>query len=70
MKRFRLAFIGAGNRANLVHYPSFADLDNVEIVGVCDIDAQRLKNTVTNIMFRRTDAGRAACLSIARCWMK
>lgn len=45
MKRFRLAFIGAGNRANLVHYPSFADLDNVEIVGVCDIDAQRLKNT-------------------------
>ena len=45
MKRFRMAFIGAGNRANLVHYPSFAELDNVEIVGICDIDAQRLHDT-------------------------
>lgn len=45
MEKFKIAFIGAGNRANAVHYPSFADLDDVEIVGVCDIDPERLKQT-------------------------
>jgi predicted dehydrogenase len=40
--------IGAGGRANQVIYPSFRDLaraGKVEIAGICDIDAERLKNT-------------------------
>ena len=45
MQRFRLAMIGAGNRANAVHYPSFADLPDVEFAGICDIDPERLNRT-------------------------
>lgn len=45
MEKFKLAFIGAGGRANAVHYPSFADLEDVEIVGICDIDPVCLKET-------------------------
>ena len=45
MEKFRMVFIGAGGRANAVHYPSFADLDDVEISGICDIDPGRLKAT-------------------------
>ncbi|MDL2318423.1 Gfo/Idh/MocA family oxidoreductase [Eubacteriales bacterium OttesenSCG-928-A19] len=42
---FKVAFIGAGSRANAVHYPSFAELEDVRIVGICDIDPERLAET-------------------------
>lgn len=45
MKPFRMAFIGAGSRANQVHYPSFSELEDVVIAGVCDINQGRLKAT-------------------------
>ena len=41
----RVAVIGAGRMANLVHYPSLASLDDVEIVAVCDLDAARRDET-------------------------
>lgn len=41
----RIAMIGAGGMANAVHYPSLADFADVEIVGICDIDQQRLHQT-------------------------
>lgn len=44
-KKFIVAMIGAGSRANDVIYPSFNSLDDVEIVGICDIDPIRLKET-------------------------
>lgn len=47
-KRLKVVMIGAGNRANSVIYPSFADLREeglVDIVGICDIDASRLHST-------------------------
>lgn len=44
-KKFRLAMVGAGARANQVIYPAFSSLEDVEIVGICDIDPVRLKNT-------------------------
>ena len=28
-ERFRMAFVGAGSRANQVHYPAFADLKHL-----------------------------------------
>ncbi|MDR2136140.1 MAG: Gfo/Idh/MocA family oxidoreductase [Treponema sp.] len=48
MNKLKVAMIGAGGRANQVIYPSFNDLakaGKVEIVGICDIDLERLKNT-------------------------
>ncbi|MDR0668676.1 MAG: Gfo/Idh/MocA family oxidoreductase [Treponema sp.] len=48
MNKLRVVMIGAGSRANQVIYPSFHDLagaGNVEIAGICDIDADRLKST-------------------------
>ena len=45
MEKFKMAFIGAGDRANGVHYPAFASLEDVEIVGICDIDKERLQKT-------------------------
>ena len=41
----RVAVVGAGQMANLVHYPSLASLEDVEIVGVCDLDPARRDET-------------------------
>lgn len=48
MRKLKIVMIGAGGRANQVIYPSFADLRDeglVEIVGICDIDLERLNKT-------------------------
>lgn len=45
MHSFRIAMIGAGSRANAVHYPSFAGLDDAVFAGICDINPQRLHTT-------------------------
>jgi predicted dehydrogenase len=45
MKKLKIVMIGAGGRANQVIYPAFADLSEVEIAGICDIDLKRLNNT-------------------------
>lgn len=37
--------IGAGAMANSVHYPSLASFEDVEIAGICDLDAERLNRT-------------------------
>ncbi len=44
-KKLRLAMIGAGSRANAVIYPAFNSLPDVEFVGICDIDLERLNKT-------------------------
>lgn len=41
----RVAVIGAGSMANRVHYPSLAAEPGVEIVGICDLDPQRMNTT-------------------------
>jgi predicted dehydrogenase len=45
MDRIRLALIGAGGMANGVHYPSLKEFKDIEIVGLCDIDVEKLKST-------------------------
>lgn len=45
MKMARIAFVGAGEMANAVHYPSLRAFDDVDIVGICDIDEGRLNAT-------------------------
>ncbi len=43
--KVRLALIGAGGMANRVHYPSLYEMDNVELVGLCDIVEDKLNAT-------------------------
>ncbi len=45
MDKVRVAMVGAGGRANQVIYPAMADQPDVEIVGICDIDMERLNTT-------------------------
>ena len=44
-KTARICIIGNGHFANMIHYPSLASLTNVEIVGICAFDEERLKQT-------------------------
>ena len=41
----RICMIGAGGMANSVHYPSLRSFDDVEIVGVCEMNRERLDAT-------------------------
>jgi predicted dehydrogenase len=43
--KVKVAFIGAGSMANHVHYPSLVAMEDVTIVGVCDLDEERLRAT-------------------------
>lgn len=43
--KIRVAMIGAGDMANAVHYPSLVSFDDVEMVAVCDLNAERLTET-------------------------
>jgi len=45
MDRVRVGFIGAGDMANRVHYPSLASFRDVEITAICDLDEGRLNRT-------------------------
>ncbi len=43
--KVRVALIGAGGMANSVHYPSLAEFDDVEMVGLCDVVESKLNET-------------------------
>ncbi|MCL1796641.1 MAG: Gfo/Idh/MocA family oxidoreductase, partial [Clostridia bacterium] len=43
--KLKIVFIGAGSRANQVHYPAFSELSDVEMAGICDVDPVRLHQT-------------------------
>lgn len=43
--RVRIAMVGAGGMANRVHYPSLASFDDVDLVGICDLNETRLADT-------------------------
>lgn len=42
-KKVRVAFVGAGSRARMAHYPSLAANPDADIVAVADLDAERLQ---------------------------
>lgn len=44
MKKLRIGLVGAGNIAN-AHLKAYKKLDNVEIAAICDINADRMKET-------------------------
>jgi predicted dehydrogenase len=45
LSKVRVAMVGAGSMANRVHYPSLASFTDVEMVAICDLDADRLHAT-------------------------
>lgn len=45
MNKTKVAVIGAGSLANTMHYPSLAGLDDVELVGICDLFPDKLAAT-------------------------
>ena len=45
MDNVRICMIGAGMMANKVHYPSLASFSDVEIAGICDLNAKRVEQT-------------------------
>jgi len=42
MNKVRVAFIGAGNLAMSMHYPSLASMPDVELVGIAELNEERL----------------------------
>lgn len=57
MEKVKIGFIGAGNFANATHYPSLVEIEDTQIVAICDLDKQRLEKTASkyNISNRFTD---------------
>ena len=45
LDKVRICMIGAGSLANAMHYPSLAEMEDVEIAALCDLDAQRSQKT-------------------------
>jgi len=45
MNKIKVGMIGAGARANSAHYPSLAEMDDVEMAAVCDLLEDRLNIT-------------------------
>jgi virulence factor len=44
-EKVRVAVIGAGMMANMVHYPSLSSFEDVELAGICDLSTTALHNT-------------------------
>ncbi len=44
-RRVRLALIGAGAMANAVHYPSLAEMRDVEMAAICDVEPKKAADT-------------------------
>lgn len=51
--KVRVALIGAGGMANSVHYPSLAEFDDVEMVGLCDLIEEKLNATADRFGIER-----------------
>ncbi|MFQ6042130.1 MAG: Gfo/Idh/MocA family protein [Candidatus Poribacteria bacterium] len=54
MKKVNVALIGAGGMANGVHYPSLAEFDDVNLVGLCDLVPEKLKATAERFEIENT----------------
>ncbi|NPV07318.1 MAG: Gfo/Idh/MocA family oxidoreductase [Anaerolineae bacterium] len=54
MEKVKVALIGAGSMANSVHYPSLAEMDDVDMAALCDLVPQKLEETSRRFGIRRT----------------
>jgi predicted dehydrogenase len=67
MAELRVALIGAGGMANQVHYPSLAQIEGVEMVGLCDLQADKLAGTAEKFRIPRTFANYLEMLDTVEC---
>lgn len=67
MSRVRIALIGAGGMANAVHYPSLAQMPDVELVALCDLVPDKLAKTAERFGVPRTFADHRAMLGEVEC---
>jgi virulence factor len=51
-RKVRVAIVGAGGMANLVHYPSLAAMEDVHIVGICDLRPDILEQTANQYQIK------------------
>lgn len=54
MKKINIALIGAGGMANSVHYPSLAEFEDVNLVGLCDLMESKLHATAERFEIEQT----------------
>jgi len=54
MSKVKVGFIGAGVFANAMHYPSLAELEDVDLAAICDLDKEKLRATATKFKIRET----------------
>lgn len=54
MDKVKIGLIGAGAFANMVHYPSLSEMEDVEIVGVCDLNKERLEQVAKKYNIKNT----------------
>lgn len=53
MDKVRVGLIGAGGMANGVHYPSLAEMGDVEMAALCDLNEERLHTTADRFQIER-----------------
>ena len=53
MKKVKIGLIGAGNIAN-AHLDAYGKVEGAEIVAICDIDAESLKETADKYGIKNT----------------
>ena len=54
MNKVNIALIGAGGMANGVHYPSLAEFEDVNLVGLCDLVESKLNATAEKFEIEKT----------------
>ncbi|MCZ6678422.1 MAG: Gfo/Idh/MocA family oxidoreductase [Candidatus Poribacteria bacterium] len=54
MNKINIALIGAGGMANGVHYPSLAEFEDVNLVGLCDLIPAKLQATAARFHIENT----------------
>ena len=62
MEKVRIGMVGAGNIAN-VHLCEYENIDSVEIVAICDINAERLKETADRFGISKRYASEAEMIA-------
>ena len=66
-RKVRVAFIGAGDLANAVHYPSLAEMHDVEIVALADLFEEKREETARRWNVKRTFPDYRSMLDAVRC---
>ena len=54
LDKVRICMIGAGSLANAMHYPSLSEMEDVEIVAISDLSAERLQKTAARFNVANT----------------